>query len=290
VATGAADAAQPFASVVVPTSNRAGLLSESLETLLCQRYPSESYEVLVVGNGSHDDTSLLMRSLLGGARRPELRFLCLTTADANAARNSGVRAARGDPICIVDDDVLIPPDWLAALVAAAQRHPDAGCLGGPVRALPGGKAYRCPQHETGAATFDEGPEERAVDEVWGANMAIRRSSVERVGPFREGLARAQEWEWEQRLLDTGGRIVYVPGAWLWHVGRRRRTVREAFLRGVMVGRRRKSTPLSRAARYVAGALGHAVRSRCRHGVVEGARHVGLASGILAERLRGAKRA
>jgi GT2 family glycosyltransferase len=289
VAAGAAGAARPFASIVVPTSNRARLLSESLETLLCQRYPSESYEVLVVDNGSHDDTPLLMRSLLGGARRPDLRFLSLTTADANAARNSGVRAARGDPICIVDDDVLIPPGWLAALVAAAQRNPDAGCLGGPVRALPGGTAYRCPQHGS-AATFDEGPDERAVDEVWGANMAIRRSSADRVGPFREGLARAQEWEWEQRLLETGGRIVYVPGAWLWHVGRSRRTVRDAFLRGVMVGRRRRSTPLSTAARYVAGALGHAVRSRCRHGVVEGARHLGLASGILAERLRGAKRA
>jgi succinoglycan biosynthesis protein ExoA len=283
-AAGAAPA-QPFVSIVVPTSNRAGLLRDSLETLLHQRYPSGSYEVVVVDNGSRDDTSLLMRSVVGAAGGPRVRFVSLATADANGARNSGIRAAHGDPICIVDDDVLIPPGWLAALVAAAGRSPDAGCLGGPVRALPDARRHRCAQHPTGGATFDEGAEERPVTEVWGANMAVRRAWLDRVGPFREGLARAQEWEWEQRLLAAGGQIVYVPDAWLWHVGRRRRTLRAAFLRGLMVGRRSVSTPLPRAARYIADALAHGLRFGCRQGAVEAARHSGLAAGILVERLR-----
>ena len=47
-------------------------------------------------------------------------------------------------------------------------------------------------------------------------MAIRREAFQRVGPFCEGLRYHQEWEWEQRLLESGGRLVYLPGAWVWH--------------------------------------------------------------------------
>ena len=275
----------PFVSVVVPTSNRAELLTRCVESLRRQDYPAGSFELIVVDNGSTDHTPLLLHALGELPRLPEIRSLRLARRDANSARNAGVDAARGDPICIVDDDVLAPPGWLAALVAGALRHPDAGCLGGPIRILTGNRSSRCAQHPTAGMTFDEGAHEKVVGEIWGGNMAVRRSALAAVGPFREGLPRQQEWEWEQRLLECGGHMVYVPDAWLWHVGARSRTLTEAFMRGYMIGGRRTSTPPARAARYVAGAVAHAARARCRQGLVEGARHTGLLLGIVAARLR-----
>jgi glycosyltransferase involved in cell wall biosynthesis len=270
--------------VVVPTCNRAAVLREAVESLLCQRYPADRYELVVVDNGSRDDTPLVMRSLLGAGGGPVVRYLALPVADANTARNRGVEAARGDPICLVDDDVLVPPDWLAEMVATAERHPEAACLGGPVRTLPGARLYRCPRHPTAGTTLDEGPDEREVSEVWGPNMAVRRAALELAGPFREGLPWQQEWEWQQRLLDAGGRIVYSPGAWLWHLRTRPRGLRESFLRGVRIGRRRSASPVNRSVRQVGGALAHTAAARCRYGTIESARHLGVLCGVLSERL------
>jgi GT2 family glycosyltransferase len=273
----------PFVSVVVPTSNRLAYLSRCVESLLAQEYPQDRYEVVLVQNGSCDGTGEWIHSL----DDPRVRALRLPEADANSARNAGARAAAGDLICIVDDDVVAPPGWLAALVAGAGRNPGAGCLGGPIRNLDDRALSRCRTHPTSGTTLDKGPDERPVGEVWGANMAVRRASFERVGPFREGLRHQQEWEWQQRLLAAGGWIVYVPDAWLRHARAYPRSPRNAFARGYTIGTHRPHTPIPPALRWAGTALAHGLHARCRQGFLEGARHLGLIAGVLAARTRGA---
>lgn len=269
---------QPFVSVVVPTANRPAVLADCIDSLSAQDYPS--YEVVVVDNGS---------SASAVAAHPLVSYLRLPQRDANAARNAGIEASRGDPICLVDDDVVAPPGWLAGLVAGARRNPDADCLGGGIRSRFESEPPRtCHRHELAGVSLDGGPEDFEASEVWGGNMAIRRAAYESVGPFKPGLRRHQEWEWEQRLLRRGGRIVYVHDAWLWHRrgGRDMRVhtlLGEFFLRGYtkaslgfqVDGRRTLARGLEN--------LRHGVTGRCVRGLEEAARDAGLLCAALLRR-------
>jgi glycosyltransferase involved in cell wall biosynthesis len=265
--------AAPLVSVVVPTAGADRPLAECLAALLAQTLPATDYEILVVHNGpgaAPDAPS-------GGA---EVSVLSLPTRDTNAARNAGVERARGELVCLVDDDVAPPPGWLAAVVAGARRHPGADCVGGPVRPVYTVPPPRsCREHELPGSRLDEGPRDRAVGEVWGCNMAIRRSAHARVGPFREGLPYSQEWEWQQRLLAGGGQIVYLADAWLWH----RRLADDLRLRALLWQHAQRGY-LTRRLRLVgnrqvsvgglAASLAHAASRGCATGLVHAAHHAG----------------
>jgi GT2 family glycosyltransferase len=282
---------RPFVSIVVPTLGRRASLGEALETLLSQDYPADRYEVVVVANGAPPGSLDRVRAFTGREDGPHVEVLSLPGPNANRARNAGIRTARGDPICLVDDDVLAPPGWLAALVDGALRHPSAGCVGGPVRPRFDSSPPRtCAEHELSGTHLDEGSEDRRVTEVWAGNMALRRSAVERVGPLLERLRVAHESEWEGRLRTAGGQIVYVPDAWLWHrrAGEDMRLwslVRGAFMRGytvVALGQPVKTRVLVRDARLC---LWHALRTGCTRGLEDGVRQLGSLCAIAARRRR-----
>jgi GT2 family glycosyltransferase len=271
----------PFVSVVVPTVNSHGTLPDCIGSLVAQDYPADRFEVVLVENGSTERSRAETRELRALAASPEVRVLSLDRRDANAARNAGVRAARGDPICFVDDDVVAPSGWLAALIAGMSRHPDAGCLGGAIRPRYEASIPRtCPAHVAAGTVFDRGDSEAEVAAVWGGNLAAPRRSFERAGLFREGLALEQEWEWQQRLIASGGKIVYLPGAWLWHRQfdsdlRLGRQLGESFRRGFTRGRLSTSDPAPQLAREMAHELAHGVAARCTRGLIEGARCMGF---------------
>ena len=76
----------------------------------------------------------------------------------NAARNAGVRAATGDLIVFIDDDVSVPPGWLDALLAGVAAAPDREVYGGPIRArLEGGGPRACGREPPPITTLDHGP-------------------------------------------------------------------------------------------------------------------------------------
>lgn len=268
-------------SIVVPTWNRLGPLATCVESLLVQDYPARRYEIVVVENGSTDQARLRLARHSSSPDLPAVRFISLRRRDANAARNVGVRAARGGLICLVDDDVIAPPGWLSALSAGAARHPEADCLGGPVRPRFEAPAPRtCDAHALPGTVLDLGDSETEVRQVWGPNMAVPRRSFERVGLFREGLELEQEWEWQERLVFSGGKIVYVPGAWLWHriFGpelRLRGLLQEHFQRGLTRGLIGTPAPARVLARRISAEFGHGVGARCTWGLTQAARHTGM---------------
>ena len=114
--------------------------------------------------------------------------------------------------------------------AAADCPPEVGVLTGPIRVRIEGRRYpTCGREGPPITALDLGPADVTADHAWGANLAIRRSAVERVGRFAEHLVNGgDEEEWEARWRGPGGRIRYVAAAAVDH----RRAGRDAHLRGL----------------------------------------------------------
>ena len=108
----------PRVSVVIPTYNRAWTLGEAIDSALGQTF--ESFEVLVVDDGSTDGTAKLL-----GRYGSAVRVLRQTNQGVSAARNAGIRSARGELIALLDSDDLWRPEKLARQVAYFDALPGA---------------------------------------------------------------------------------------------------------------------------------------------------------------------
>ncbi|NVO32120.1 glycosyltransferase family 2 protein [Hymenobacter lapidiphilus] len=112
----------PFFSIVIPTYNRAGFIARTLDTVQAQTF--EAWEVLVVDDGSKDDTTEVVRPFLADAR---FHYLPKENAERGAARNYGLARARGEYVIFLDSDDLFHPNHLATLhaaITAAATQPD----------------------------------------------------------------------------------------------------------------------------------------------------------------------
>ncbi|HWF73958.1 MAG TPA: glycosyltransferase [Solirubrobacteraceae bacterium] len=261
-------------SIVIPTRGRPGYVDVALASVAPQALGAGG-EVLVVTDGEDAATASV-------AGRHRARFIALPAgAGANAKRNAGAAAASGDLIVFIDDDIEAPAGWLSALLAAVADAPEYDVFGGPIRAaLEGGGPRACGREGAPITTLDLGPVDGEAEFVWGANMAVRRPALARVGAFDESIDGAgEEEDWQRRHLAAGGRTRYVAGAGVDHrrVGADaglRSLSRAAYFRGrsarrfdVLTGR---APGLGGELRVLAGCGWHVVRRRCLNGVVMGA--------------------
>jgi len=107
-------------SVVIPTYNRRAILRKTLLAFMSQTCAPEKFEMIVVDDGSTDDTVAMVRQF--NASFP-LRILTAEHAGANAARNLGIRAAQGRVVVITGDDMIPEPSFLDAHATFHERHP-----------------------------------------------------------------------------------------------------------------------------------------------------------------------
>ena len=107
----------PLASVIIPTFNRAIFLREAIDSVLAQT--EKNFELIVVDDGSKDATRAVAESY--GAR---VRYFFQANAGASAARNTGIKNARGPFITFLDSDDLWQPKKLARQIAWMQAHPE----------------------------------------------------------------------------------------------------------------------------------------------------------------------
>jgi GT2 family glycosyltransferase len=269
----------PSAAIVVPTRDRAAYLRVALASIVPQARDAGA-DVLVVIDGPDPASAAVARELGAGVVVHEQPL------GLNAARNTGVAHTESELVAFVDDDVAVRPGWLAALLDAADRHPDVDCFTGPIVARIEDHGFPTCGREGPPLTFlDLGPADVDARHAWGANMTIRRSAFDRVGPFDPGRELyGDEQEWQDRLRATDRpRIRYVAAAALDHRragddARLRALARAARARG-RASRRfdvHKGTAPSLAAelRTLAGTLAHGPRYRCANGPVMAAHTIG----------------
>jgi len=203
----------PFASVIVPAFNAASTIGACLEALLAQDYPPERLEIIAVDNRSTDGTAAVIAGypVRGVAER--------LVQSSYAARNTGLRAARGSALLFTDADCIPARGWARALVAALADD-DAGGAAGRIEPLPGTTLVERFQVEAGVLEAESAFTKPALPFAQTANAAYRRIVFERVGLFDPGLLSGGDLDMSWRMQRAGWGLAFAPGAVVRHRHRR----------------------------------------------------------------------
>ncbi|MEO8202480.1 MAG: glycosyltransferase family A protein [Betaproteobacteria bacterium] len=211
----------PEVSIVIPAFNAGRHLAETVQSALAQSFTS--CEIIVIDDGSSDDTPAILHAL-GGQVRSERQ----QNSGASSARNRGTELSRGRFIQYLDADDLLLPDAVgrrvAALEAAAadvaysdwqriEEQADGSFLPGEVVA----RSIQDVHEDAEIATFTS---------FWAPPAALlyRRRIVDRIGGWNESLPIIQDARFLQDAAIAGAAFVHVPG-----LGARYRVTRERSL-------------------------------------------------------------
>lgn len=175
-----------LASVIMPAYRAAPFVNEALESALGQDYPR--VEVIVVDDGSDDATAQL-------AAEYPVRLLRQAHRGPAAARNAGLRVARGAYVTIHDADDVWPPDRLSIQIEHLEAHPELGIVLGLTEFFlhPG---------QPRPAHFSPLMEGRLVP-GHASTMLARRNVFQQVGEFDETLQLSEDIDWLARAKDAG---------------------------------------------------------------------------------------
>ncbi len=198
------------AAVIIPNLD-CPLVGDTVQAVASQKLDEGALEILVVGR---DEPGLV-------PRQEPVRFL--ETAEplsAGAARNLGVAAAAADRILFTDADCRPEPDWASLLLQSLDRSP---VVGGSVRFDLGGNLWAVADN---IASFNEllsdRPETDNTDGPLGSlNLAVTAEAWEQVGPFDEGLATSEDFDWVLRARAAGLALRFEPRAVVHHAAIRR---------------------------------------------------------------------
>jgi glycosyltransferase involved in cell wall biosynthesis len=208
---------RPFLSAIVATFDRAELLADALESLCRQTLERDAFEVVVVDDGSRDETRETAASFR--ARLP-LRYTYQRNAGLAAARNHGIFVARGEVLLFLDDDDLADPALLEAHAETHRRQPEPelGVLG-YTRLSPELAADPLMHFVTQVGCFlFSYPEIHAGDVLdfrhfWGGRSSCKRSLLLDHGVFNPIFKfGCEDVELAYRLSKHGFKVLYEPAA------------------------------------------------------------------------------
>ncbi|MCB0167665.1 MAG: glycosyltransferase family 2 protein [Anaerolineae bacterium] len=201
----------PVVTVIMPVLNEAAFIHRSLGAVLAQDYPRDRLEILVVDGGSGDGTGQIVQDLL--KTWPRSRLLDNPRRIQSAALNIGIQAAAGEIIIRVDGHTLIEPDYVKTCVRLLTNG-EFENVGGLMRPVGQGYVGRGVAMATtsffgiAGSKFHYSAREQVVDTVYMG--AFRRTIFDRVGLFDEQLKINEDYEFNYRLRQAGGKILLSP--------------------------------------------------------------------------------
>ncbi len=187
----------PLVSVVIPAYGHAQYIEGTLQSIFQQTF--QDFEIIVVNDGSPDDTAARLRPL---AEMGRIRYFDQVNAGQSAARNVGARQARGEFIAFLDDDDQWPPDKLQWQVARMRGEPAAVAVYGFAHLRGNGQDFRLPP-EAGP-TGSVKPALLLGDFIVSpGQVLLRTADLHALGGLDERIRGADDWDLWLRLADLG---------------------------------------------------------------------------------------
>lgn len=208
---------KPLVSVVVPTYNYGHFITETFESLRAQTYPY--WECVVVDDGSTDDTAEVVKRF--AETEPRITYVRQENQRQSVAKNNGLAHTNGQYVQFLDADDLLESRKFEQQVEYLESHPETDIVYSGVHYF----VAECGE-ESSCATQDEDPawmtktsgagrevvRQLLLDNIMVINSPlVRRSLIERVGPFDARLPPAEDWDYWLRCAMAGGRFQFQDG-------------------------------------------------------------------------------
>ncbi|MBR1716085.1 MAG: glycosyltransferase family 2 protein [Paludibacteraceae bacterium] len=216
-------------TAIICTYNRARYVGKLLESIAANDLAKTEYELLLVDNNCTDNTREVCEAF--AAAHPDVIFRYTTESEQglSAAKNRGIKEAKGDIIVYIDDDALVDPWYLRTYAEWFATHPETMACGGPIE----------PLYETSEPDWMT-PYTKALLTAWmnygekvreyprgrypgGGNAAYRKEVFEQVGGFNTALGRkggnlmgSEEKDIFDKMHTLNMQILYLPEPVLHH--------------------------------------------------------------------------
>lgn len=212
----------PRVSIIIPTRNGSKTIGRCLSSITTLDYPD--VEVLVINDGSTDDTSLIVEEYAKKIR--SMRIMTTSGIGPSAARNMGIANTAGEFLAFTDDDCIVDRGWLRALlhgfendvdgriagVGGDQLSPDDECaFGATVNGF-----LKTIGFVADYVKSDGYSDIRGTGHNPTCNAMYRRGIMVQCGGFREGLWPGEDVEFDRRLALAGYSLRYNPKAVVYH--------------------------------------------------------------------------
>lgn len=203
----------PFFSVIIPTYNRAALLSDCLSSLTNSTYPRDQFEVIIVDDGGTESLEPVVTRF---QQRLSIKLVTQPNQGPAAARNTGARIAAGNYFAFTDDDCEPASDWLDRL-AYRIRISEPRIVGGKTI----NKLVTNPYSVTSQLIVDvvyAHYNETADNALFFAsnNFAVPAAQFHALGGFESSFICSEDRELCDRWLHNGFRMTYEPNAIVYH--------------------------------------------------------------------------
>jgi len=121
-----------YISVIIPTFNRSSFLKDALESICDQNIRPDEYEIIVIDNGSTDNTKKVVNRIRQRNRKNYIKYIYEPEPGLLAGRHRGAFEANGDILVYVDDDIKADKEWLKVIKKTFDTYPDVQLVGGKI--------------------------------------------------------------------------------------------------------------------------------------------------------------
>jgi glycosyltransferase involved in cell wall biosynthesis len=212
-------------SVIVCTYNRANFLPRVISRLRVQNYPANAFEIILVDNGSTDDTKQVVERLEAEPGVP-IRYVFEGRSGVTFARNRGAEEAHYSHLAYLDDDCSVGADWLSRLDSGFDLDKYVSIVAGRIKVDYGVQkipAWLGPKLEGWLGEYNfPGTKSHLLDNpsyICEGNMAISRQACEEVGGFlgmdqfnSPHIAAKEITYLLEKVKRKGGKVAFVPEA------------------------------------------------------------------------------
>ncbi len=204
----------PYVSIVIPVLNGGSFISNCLESLLNLDFPENNFEIIVVDNGSTDRTVEVIRTYQ--SKNPQIKLYFEKIKSSYAARNAGIKKAKGQIIAFTDVDCIVDKNWLFNIMKGFNESSVGGIAGDILPASEGSLVERyiakiniLSQKGTMNSEFLPYPQT--------ANAAYKKEVFDKIGFFDDKLISGGDADIAWRMqLETHYELILAPDATVFH--------------------------------------------------------------------------